>query len=231
MLKELLRDYRKLLPMGLLVALVILAGLTDVFSHDVQQSVRQSFVQFGAQLVPYAVHFLIAGLMLNIAWLLYSPLCNGVEKVFCQSGASPRAKSLSIKMLKFFYWAIVIFVVLTICAGDFLSRFAFGFGAIGVAMTLALQGVANDTFCGLLVQFTRKVSEGDEIEIDGTKVKGKVLDVGYLSTKVNTADGTDHVPNREIWSKTVRVLKPKKSSIIIPPGVDLNRGGNKEKAQ
>ena len=228
MIAELMRNYRKLIPMGVLVTLVVIAGGTDFFSREVHNLVRHTFAEFGSHMLPYAVHLLVGFLMLNVAWLLYSPLCAGVERVFCQSGASPRAKSLSIKLLKFFYWAIVVMLVLSITASEFLGRFALGFGTIGVALTFALQGVANDAICGLLLQFTRKVNEGDEVEIDGTKVKGTVANVGYLSTLVNTAEGVDHVPNRDIWSKTVRVLKPKKSLIIIPPGVDMSRGAKKE---
>lgn len=224
MLQELLRHYRKLIPMGLLLTLVVMAGGTLVFGKDVHEAVRAQFVEFGAAMLPYAIHMLVAFILLNIAWLLYGPLTAGLDRVLDKSGVSPRAKNLSSKILKTAYWGVIIFVVLGITAAEFLSKFAMGFGAIGVALTLALQGVANDAICGLLLQFCRKVNEGDDIEIEGSKVCGKVLSVGYLSTLVKAPNGVDHVPNREIWSKTVRVVKPK-SSIIVPPGVELNRRG------
>ncbi|MBX9571096.1 MAG: mechanosensitive ion channel [Candidatus Obscuribacterales bacterium] len=221
MLQELLRNYRKLIPMALLVTLVVLAGTTTfLFGTGVHEAIRQQFAAFGAAMLPHVIHMLIAGIVLNIAWLLHAPLGKALDKIFETMGATPRARNLSTKIIKAGFWALVIFIVLNFTAAEFLSKLAISFGTIGVALTFVLQGVAQDAVCGLLVQFTRKVNEGDEIELD--KVKGKVVSVGYLSTIVSVPEGTDHVPNREIWSKTVRVLKPKKSPIILPSGFERN---------
>lgn len=222
MLQELLRNYRKLIPMVLLVTLVVVAGTTTfLFGKDVHEAIRQQFVAFGASMLPHVIHILIACIALNIAWLLHSPLGKALDKIFETTGVSPRARNLTTKIIKAGYWSLVVFIVLGFTASEFLGKLAISFGTIGVALTFVLQGVAQDAVCGLLVQFTRKVNEGDEIELD--KVKGKVVNVGYLSTTVSVPEGTDHVPNREIWSKTVRVLKPKKSPIILPSGFDRNR--------
>lgn len=222
MLQELLRNYRKLIPTVLLVTLVVVAGSTTfLFGKGVHEAIRQQFVAFGASMLPHVIHILIGCIALNIAWLLHAPLGKALDKIFETTGVSPRARNLTTKIIKAGYWSLIVFVVLGFTASEFLGKLAISFGTIGVALTFVLQGVAQDAVCGLLVQFTRKVNEGDEIELD--KVKGKVTNVGYLSTTVSVPEGTDHVPNREIWSKTVRVLKPKKSPIILPSGFERNR--------
>lgn len=222
MLQELLRNYRKLIPTVLLVTLVVVAGTTTfLFGKGVHEAIRQQFVAFGASMLPHVIHILIGCIALNIAWLLHAPLGKALDKIFETTGVSPRARNLTTKIIKAGYWSLIVFVVLGFTASEFLGKLAISFGTIGVALTFVLQGVAQDAVCGLLVQFTRKVNEGDEIELD--KVKGKVINVGYLSTTVSVPEGTDHVPNREIWSKTVRVLKPKKSPIILPSGFERNR--------
>ena len=68
------------------------------------------------------------------------------EKVLEKSGASKRGQDLSLKLLKFIYWAAVIFFVLSLTASEFLGRFVIGFGVFSAALTLALQGAANDFF-------------------------------------------------------------------------------------
>ena len=83
-----------------------------------------------------------------------------------------------------------------------------------------MQGAANDFISGVLLHFSPKLKEGDDISLVGLEVKGKVLDIGYLSTRVEGPDGLLVVPNREVWSRAVKVGKPVKapSPIILPPG-------------
>lgn len=212
-------NYRKLLPMFTILALAILVASTNILGESVRDTVRSALTELTGQVVPLLKNLLIGLIVFNVAWVLYSPICRGLEKLMVQGGASPRAKELSLKLVKFVYWAFTLFLLFTFAAADVLGKFVVGFGVFGAALTLSLQGLANDFLCGLMIQFARKINEGEEIQIDD-KLQGKVRSVGYLSTIIDGETAVIHIPNREIWARAVKVLKPKKSPLILPPGYD-----------
>ncbi len=215
-LDSFLRNYRKLLPTLVMVLLVSMALGTDFFSASLHVTLRQAFVDYFHKLMPFAIDLMVAAIMINVAWLFYKPFCLGLEKVLDKTGASDRGKVLSLKLSKFFYWAIVVFLVLTVTAAEFLSRFVVGFGVFGAALTFSFQGAANDFICGLLIQFSRKLVDFDKVKLEGLDVEGTVTNVGYLSTTVDSDTAIIRVPNREIWGRAVKVKKPEKSTLWIP---------------
>jgi len=204
-----------------LIALAVVGGVTDSFSKVVHASLQQAFVDYFHKLTPFAVSLLVAAIMYNIASIFYKPICAGVEKVLEKSGVPQRGQDLSLKLTKFLYWAVTVFLILSLTESELLGRFVIGFGVFGAALTLALQGAANDFICGVLLQVTRKISVGDQIKIEGIEVEGKVTSVSYLSTVVETEAEMIHVPNREVWSRAIKVAKLH-SSLIIPAGYLLD---------
>lgn len=220
------RNFRKFIPMLVLLVLFALAAGTDIFSASIRESLQAAAVAYFHKLLPFAIDLLIAALMVNLAWLFYKPVMSGFERILDRSGASPRGRELSIKLLKFFYWAVVVLFVLTLTAAEVIGRFVVGFGVFGAALTLSMQGAANDFICGLLIQLTRKVTENDDVKLEGLDVKGKVSNVGYLASTIESDTDLVRVPNREIWARAVKVAKPKKSSILLPPGVNYPRAAN-----
>lgn len=224
----LLRNYRKLIPTAVLLALAFVAGGTDFFSKGVHDALQAALSEYAQKLMPFAIDLIVACFTINLAWLFYKPVCSGFEKVLERSGASPRAIDLSLKLLKFFYWGIAVILVFSLTAAEILGRFVIGFGVFGAALTLAMQGAANDFICGLLIQFTRKVVEKDSVKIEGLDVQGVVASVGYLSTVLNGEGARIHVPNREIWSRAIKVIKPK-SPILLPAGLDYPQAQGEKK--
>lgn len=208
----------KLLPMLTVLTVALVAAYTNLFGHGVSETVHAVLMDVWETVKPMAKNLLIGLFLVNIAWLLYSPLCNAFEKVLCRSGCTPRTKDLSVKLFKFLFWALTLFLLFTFAAADVLGKFVVGFGVFGAALTLSLQGLANDFICGLMIQFSRKINEADNISLD-EKTQGKVLSVGYLSTIIDGDGAVIHVPNREIWSRAVKVMKPapKKSLLWLPP--------------
>ncbi|MBK9620742.1 MAG: mechanosensitive ion channel family protein [Candidatus Obscuribacter sp.] len=81
-----------------------------------------------------------------------------------------------------------------------------------------MQGVASDLVCGVFLQMTRRFNVGDNIAIIGMDVKGKIVDVHYLSTLIKVEGGMISIPNRDMWSKPTKVNDPPKSTIIMPDG-------------
>lgn len=214
--------FRKLMPFFLILTFALVGGFTDIFGLGVQETIKTTATEMAAQLKPMAAKLLLAIFMLYVSWFMYSPFVGTVERILCRSGASARGKDLGIKLTKVLFWTFTLFLVFTFAAQDFFGKFVVGVGAFSAALLLALQGVANDFICGLLIQFTKKVNEGELVTLDGVVVKGTIKNVGLLSTIIDSSDATVHVPNREVWAKAVKVLKPEptKPLIILPPGVD-----------
>lgn len=223
MFKNLPGTMRKLFPTLFLIIVVVIAGTTDIFSHQVREVVSKLFQQYGQQLLPFAINALIGFVVLNVAYLLYSPIKAVLGRALQSSGASERGRNMVVRGVQLLYWGAAIFIALTIIAPDILSKVFLGGSLFLAALTLALQGAANDFICGALLQFSPRFKLGDTIQLIGLDVKGKVQDIDYLTTALDGPDGPIRVPNREIWSRAVKVLNPEKpkSLIILPPGVSL----------
>ncbi|MDR3613639.1 MAG: mechanosensitive ion channel family protein [Candidatus Obscuribacterales bacterium] len=204
---------KKLIPTFVLIALAYLAGGTSVFDDRVHQIVGKAFTDFGAQLLPFAINLLVSLVVLNIAYVFYHPVKDTALKAMLKARASERAQLFGIKALALLYWFMALLIALTIIFPDVFSKLLLGASLLGAAITLALQGAANDFICGVLLQFTPKFKIGDEIIIgglalDGKDVTGRVTDINYLATTLVTASGTINVPNRELWSRPVKVIDP-----------------------
>ncbi len=218
---------RKLLPTILLLTVAIVAGGTDVFSSQVQEFVSTTFQKRGAELMPVVLDLVIGGVILNLAWLLYGPMKKVALQAIERSGASDRGKQVGMKIVQLAFWGVAIFLVLSMFASQLMGKFVVGFSLLGAALTLAMQGAANDFICGVLMQFTQRVRVDDNIKVIGLEVEGKVKDVGYLTTSVESEDGVLSVPNRKIWESALKVKKCASSKLILPP--DYTKSCSKEK--
>jgi len=197
--------WRKLIPLVILVGLAVLAGGTDVFSAAIRTQVIEVGKEYLKQLVPFAASIFVGLVFMCLAYVLYDPLKAGMEKALNLSTADNRRKMLISRGVVLLYWIVSIFVGTSFISADFLAKLVVGVGLVGAALTLALQGIANDFICGILLNFSPKCCVGDEIELVGLAVKGKVTDIGYVQTVVETPTDRFEVPNREVWSRAVKV--------------------------
>lgn len=87
-------------------------------------------------------------------------------------------------------------------------------GFIGVAMVFAIRPVFDNFFSGWILLFNRPFVVGDFIKLNN--VKGRVLKIGLLTTKVVTEDNIIHVlPNSKITSAEISNYK----EITAPKGI------------
>lgn len=221
---------RKLIPALVVLTLVIVGGNSTVLSEQFHQFVTVTLKERVKGLVPIASDLLIGGTLLYIAWLLSPQLMKYAKKALDRTHASDRGKSLFMRGVQLAYWVIVVSSVLSMFAADLMGKMVLGATVLTAALTLAMQGAANDFISGLMMQFTQRLRPGDEVKVIGiAEVEGKIVDVGYLSTVVETADGVLSVPNRKIWESPLKVKKPAPppppppSKLILPPGYDACR--------
>ncbi len=218
-------QWKKLIPLLIVVALAALFAGTDVLSAAVQNQIVDVLKGYVKGLVPYTANIFVGLIFLCLANLFYDPLKAVLAKALNVSSADERGKRLVARLSQLVYWLIVTFVGLSFIAPDLISKLFLGFGLFGAAIALALQGLANDIIAGALLNFRPKFCVGDEIEIVGLNVKGKVVDIGYLLTVLETADGTFTVPNREVWAKPVKLSKSAGNSVSTTGG-DISCGSD-----
>jgi small-conductance mechanosensitive channel len=218
-LKKLPLALRQLIPTLIMIGLVALAGGTDVFSKVVHDLVSKSLHQRVAEFMPYAINLMFVLIFFNIAYVLFHPLSCGVQRVLGKTDATERGKQLATRAFKLVYWSVIVIFVLSLFAQELMGKFVLGFSVLGAALTLAMQGAASDFIAGWMMQFSRRVRVGDDIKVLGSDgPEGKVLDVDYVQTVLETTDGVVTVPNRQMWEKAVKVKKPEPSKLILPEG-------------
>ncbi len=113
------------------------------------------------------------------------------------------------RSLQLIYWGLAIFIAATMLAPDLLGKLFLGVSLFGAAMALALQGMMKEVISGALLQLMPKFEVGNYIEVVGiADAKGKVVDIEYLSTKVETPTGPVIIPNSKIWENPVKLVPP-----------------------
>jgi small conductance mechanosensitive channel len=76
------------------------------------------------------------------------------------------------------------------------------FGAVGLALGLALQGTLSNFASGVMLLIFRPFDLGDFVEAGGTT--GVVLEIGVFSTTLRTPDNVKIVvPNKQIYDTTI----------------------------
>jgi small-conductance mechanosensitive channel len=79
------------------------------------------------------------------------------------------------------------------------------FGAIGLALSLAVQDILKSFFAGLYLLFERPFLIGDEVQVK--EHVGRVEHVGFRATSIRTSDNVlILVPNAIVFAEVVRNL-------------------------
>lgn len=223
------RLLRKLLPTIILLVIGVVAGATNVFSDQVRNLVTTAFHERTATIMPMLVNLLVVAILFNFAYLFYHPVWCGIERMMKSSGASERVVSFTVRSVKLGYWAVASLTILSIFAPDLMGKMVLGVSVLGAAITFALQDAAKNFISGLRVQLSTKVRPGDNVKTLGSPdIDGKVIDIGYLATTVQTDAGVLTVPNTQIWERPVLQKKPEKSKIILPPGCNWPEPNSKD---
>ncbi len=201
------------------ICIAVLAGGGQMLPDVVEKMQMVQLKALGVKLVPVAVNLLMGALVFSISYLLYGPTKSALTRTLDHAGAHDRGKVMVVRTAQLFYWGITAFVVASLVAPDLLGKLFLGISVFTAALALALKDIASDLFSGTLMQVTRRFNVGDDVAMIGMDVKGKVVDIGYLSTRITNSDGVQIVPNRSMWGNSVKILKPV-SKIILPPGYE-----------
>ena len=84
---------------------------------------------------------------------------------------------------------------------------------------VAVWSVLSNTLCTLIIMIFRPFSVGDEIELAGEPVKGRVIDLNFIYTSLDAGDGTVmQVPNNLFFQK---VLRRRRAMAAVSPSEHL----------
>ncbi len=90
------------------------------------------------------------------------------------------------------------------------------FGAIGLALSLAVQDILKSFFAGLYLLFEKPFIIGDEVQVK--EHIGRVEHVGFRATSIRTADNVlVLVPNAIVFAEVVRNLTHRTQPTGGPP--------------
>ena len=105
-------------------------------------------------------------------------------------------------------YAVLAFTVVAVLTtfGIATTSFIAAFGAIGLAVGLALQGTLSQFAAGIMLVVFRPFHIGDEVATGG--VEGTIVIVNIFYSELEASDGVRIViPNGKLWGEIVKVTR------------------------
>lgn len=145
---------------------------------------------------------------LLIAYVVHKVIMKSVDKFMSTLGKELKApKTLSL-LLAFLIYGFAVAGILAVWDVN-LTPYLTGLGISGVVLGLAFQEPLTNFLSGLMVLVTRKVFEGEVVDIEGQTGVVDVIKMNH--THILTFDGKlVLIPNRKVWSGTITKFWPGK---------------------
>ncbi len=168
---------------------------------------------------------IVSIIALVVAYIVHKLIMKSIDKFMSTVGKELRApKTLSL-LLAFLIYGFAIAGILAVWDVN-LTPYLTGLGISGVVLGLAFQEPLTNFLSGILVLVTRKVFEGEVVDIDGQT--GVVDAIKMNHTHILTFDGKlVLIPNRKVWSGTVTKFWPGKYrrvdiNVTVDYSTDMN---------
>ncbi|MBO8139328.1 MAG: mechanosensitive ion channel family protein [Thermosipho sp. (in: Bacteria)] len=149
---------------------------------------------------------LLSVITIIVGYIIYKYVVKIIQKSLKAFGKDLKAP----KTVQFFIGIIVavfvILILLSIWNVDLLPYIT-GLGISGIVVGLALQEPLANFVSGLLVMTTRKLFEGEVVDVNG--ISGVVNEIRINHSYLRTFDGKlVLIPNKTVWSGTVTKFWP-----------------------
>lgn len=125
---------------------------------------------------------------------------------------------------RFLKWLITL-AALVMIMGAFGMNVGGFWGVLSTVLAMvaigfvAVWSVLSNTLCTLIIMIFRPFSVGDEVELMGDPVKGRVVDLNFIYTTLDAGDGTVmQVPNNLFFQK---VLRRRHAAASVSPAAHL----------
>jgi len=119
-------------------------------------------------------------------------------------GQLPRGLvDLAAKSVYYFIVSLAAIIGLALAGVD-VTGFAFAGSLLGVALGFAAQTVASNFFSGFFLYIDKPLQPGEFVELEGSGIVGRVLDITMFSTRIETLDGRIvRIPNEDVFRATI----------------------------
>lgn len=168
-------------------------------NESLRQLIDQSgqwFTRYQNMIIDYAIHFLIAIIILAIGIMVANFINKTLVRVMKRRQLDPMVSQFFSSIIKY---AILAFVAVAALSqlGIQTTSFVAIIGAAGLAVGLALQSSLSNFASGVLLIIFRPFQVNDYVELGGAE--GKVKDLQIFSTTLVTSDGKIVIiPNSKI---------------------------------
>ncbi|ACI18305.1 mechanosensitive ion channel family protein [Dictyoglomus thermophilum] len=145
-------------------------------------------------------------LVIFLCFLSHNLIMRAINRTVSHVGKEIKAPKTISMIIGFLIYGFGIAIIMSIWNIN-LMPYLTGLGISGVVLGLAFQEPLTNFLSGVLVLVTRKVFEGEALDIDG--ISGVVDMVEMNHTRIKTFDGKMVlIPNRKVWSGTVTKFWP-----------------------
>ena len=148
------------------------------------------------RLIDFLPTFLVTLVLFAVGYALIRALCRLVDRALARSRLDPSLHAFLRTAVKVTLYALLILTcaaTLGIPTGTLLAAF----GAIGLALSLAMKDSLSNLASGLLLLATHPFRVGDLIELEGEV--GTVLEINFIYTTLSTFDNKRlHLPNNKV---------------------------------
>lgn len=149
---------------------------------------------------------LLSVITVIVGYIVYKYVIKIIQKSLKAFGKELKASKTMQFLIGLIVAVFVILILLSIWNVDLLPYIT-GLGISGIVVGLALQEPIANFVSGLLVMTTRKLFEGEAVDVNGTS--GIVEEIKINHSYIRTFDGKlVLLPNKSVWGGTVTKFWP-----------------------
>lgn len=176
--------------------------LTEIV--DVGQTVQQARANLTSLTGNLALNTIVSGVLtFLVCYIAIRIVKAAVNRALGRVGRlDVPIRNLITKLITAILWILTIIIVAGAFGINATSLVAM-LSVVGVAFSLAVQGMLSNLFSGIMLMINKPFKEGDFVEL-GDKV-GSVVHIGFFSTIIDTPDNVAIIiPNSELTGAPVR---------------------------
>jgi small-conductance mechanosensitive channel len=174
-----------------------------------------------------ALSLTLGGVLAFVLTIVIAPILGRFINLILDQGVFPRTElprgvPYAVKTLVRYAVFTLAFLAALAAAGVQLSQLSILLGGLGVGVGLGLQDVVKNFAAGLTLLLERRVHVGDVVQVRGSDIFGRVLEIGMRASVVRNWDGAEVVvPNADLVASAVTnwTLSDQLRRIEIPVGV------------
>ena len=142
---------------------------------------------------------IIVALAILVIGIILSKLAvKVIDKVLKKYKVVPAVTTMLMPIIRFFLYMIVVMIAAN-SAGIPVTSFVAVFSVVGIAISLALQGILSNLAGGLIIMTVKTFEIGQFVEVDG--YNGTVTDINMMYTRLLAPDGRIiFIPNSKTYT-------------------------------